>query len=59
MTAEDMYQALSLDEQTRNLKSMRYFSSAFRAWCAYGVSIRADGRWPLLDHGATRSSTHR
>ena len=38
---------MSLDEQVRGLKSMRYFSSSFRAWCAYGISqsgTTPDGR---------------
>ena len=38
---------LSLDEQIRGLKSMRYFSNSFRAWCRYGLSasgLAGDGR---------------
>ncbi len=37
----------SMDQQVRNLKSIRYFSNSFRAWCTHGLStsgIAADGR---------------
>lgn len=37
----------SVQDQVRNLKSFRYFSNSFRAWCAYGLSssrLATDGR---------------
>ncbi len=38
---------ISIEDQIRNLKSVRYFSNSFIAWCTYGVSksgVAGDGR---------------
>ncbi len=42
-----MVDPISIDDQGRNLKSVHYFSNAFIAWCAFGVSksgLAPDGR---------------
>lgn len=42
-----MVDPMSIEDQARNLKSVRYFSNAFIAWCTYGLSktgLAADGK---------------